>query len=645
MISNEILEIRRMQFEQNAASAPPSEAARKLTAGTIGVASVIVPAAAAGAGEYTVQPGDTLSEIAQDKDTTVGAIDAANPDIIDDVDKIFPGTVLDIPDATQTETPNSQHTVGKGDSLWSIAAAHLGEGASNSAILRLMNELKAGNGDRETIYPGQQIELPGAQKENTGNVYITRPNDSPWSIAQEMVGPAVDTESRRRIRDVANQIIVINGVEVEGRRALLDIGQELKLPLPVGTLTEELPIPKSIPAPAQASAENQKPAEAETIIESDKVTRDFNVPMGEGTPYPDQAAVDSFIADVEEISKKIGVPPNYMMAVFKYETDNTFDPAIKNYAGSGGTGLIQCMARWCAKPLGLTMDEIANMTPNEQLEKVVYPYFAGSAGKLHTLEDTYQRVFYPDAIGKGPDYVIKLDRKGYQQNRGMDANKDGKITAYEVAAPVREIYLNAPIIEAVQSSVQPSDEEVEPTTNAKQNADNKDQSDKPIESTPGSTEVQATYHRFVDISSKAENSDGIVTVRLIDENGNSFGDDISLEIANNAAGLLEAARNAGIRFYIESGARTVKRQEELRVEHGCPGDLVYDRSCKGQPETAVPGNSRHNQGTAIDLRLGLEGDRKLTSGSPEFLWMVQNADDFGFYNLPSESWHWSVDGK
>ena len=30
---------------------------------------------------------------------------------------------------------------------------------------------------------------------------------------------------------------------------------------------------------------------------------------------------------------------------------------------------------------------------------------------------------------------------------------------------------------------------------------------------------------------------------------------------------------------------------------------------------------------------------------PAFVWLTANAARFGFFNLPSEPWHWSVNGR
>lgn len=87
--------------------------------------------------------------------------------------------------------------------------------------------------------------------------------------------------------------------------------------------------------------------------------------------------------------------------------------------------------------------------------------------------------------------------------------------------------------------------------------------------------------------------------------------------------------------------RSNATQIRLRSEHGCGGSRIYDRSCKGSPPTAVPGRSRHETGDAIDVKLTGPGGRR----SPEYLWLAKHAGRFGVYNLPSEPWHWSTDGK
>lgn len=61
-----------------------------------------------------------------------------------------------------------------------------------------------------------------------------------------------------------------------------------------------------------------------------------------------------------------------------------------------------------------------------------------------------------------------------------------------------------------------------------------------------------------------------------------------------------------------------------------------------QPPTARPGQSMHERGLAVDFT---SGGGTLTRGSAAFAWMKANAGQYGFYNLPSEPWHWSTNGN
>lgn len=60
------------------------------------------------------------------------------------------------------------------------------------------------------------------------------------------------------------------------------------------------------------------------------------------------------------------------------------------------------------------------------------------------------------------------------------------------------------------------------------------------------------------------------------------------------------------------------------------------------PPTARPGMSLHEQGLAIDFTVGGSTIRR---GSAAYNWLVAHAADYGLYNLPSEAWHWSVNGE
>ena len=115
-------------------------------------------------------------------------------------------------------------------------------------------------------------------------------------------------------------------------------------------------------------------------------------------------------------------------------------------------------------------------------------------------------------------------------------------------------------------------------------------------------------------------------------------------IASNLAGLLDAARAAGFSFS-GTGYRDSSAQIALRRQHcGTSNYAIYQMppdQCR--PPTAIPGRSKHEQGLAVDFA---SNGRIIQSRSdPAFQWLAANAGRWGFVNLPSEPWHWSVDGS
>jgi zinc D-Ala-D-Ala carboxypeptidase len=104
--------------------------------------------------------------------------------------------------------------------------------------------------------------------------------------------------------------------------------------------------------------------------------------------------------------------------------------------------------------------------------------------------------------------------------------------------------------------------------------------------------------------------------------------------------MIDNAAKAGIRLS-GGGFRTKQRQVELRTINGCP-DIWTAAASSCKVPTAIPGRSLHELGLAIDMTSGAKtiSDRK----SPAFKWLAANAGRYGFVNLPSEPWHWSITG-
>lgn len=119
---------------------------------------------------------------------------------------------------------------------------------------------------------------------------------------------------------------------------------------------------------------------------------------------------------------------------------------------------------------------------------------------------------------------------------------------------------------------------------------------------------------------------------------------VSAQIGDQLANLLDAASAAGITLR-GGGYRDPSSQIALRRAHcGWSDWAVYQAPASScSPPTARPGSSMHEQGLAVDFTYN--GRIISSRSSAAYQWLAANAASFGFYNLPSEPWHWSVNGR
>ena len=151
----------------------------------------------------------------------------------------------------------------------------------------------------------------------------------------------------------------------------------------------------------------------------------------------------SFKESVSATAKRLGISEDDLYAVMAFETGGTFNPAEKNRAGSGATGLIQFMPS-TAEGLGTTTDELAKMSRTEQM-KYVEKFLSNKGISGKGLSDVYMAVLFPAAVGKPDDFVLfgkgaieGYTGKAYEQNKGLDANNDGSVTKAEASAKVQQ---------------------------------------------------------------------------------------------------------------------------------------------------------------------------------------------------------------
>jgi peptidoglycan hydrolase CwlO-like protein len=119
---------------------------------------------------------------------------------------------------------------------------------------------------------------------------------------------------------------------------------------------------------------------------------------------------------------------------------------------------------------------------------------------------------------------------------------------------------------------------------------------------------------------------------------------VSSQIAESLQALLSAADADGMTFG-GGGYRDPSSQVALRRSNcGSSDYAAYDMpASQCSPPTARPGSSMHEQGLAVDFTYN--GSLITSRANPGFRWLAANAAGFGFYNLPAEPWHWSVNGR
>lgn len=118
---------------------------------------------------------------------------------------------------------------------------------------------------------------------------------------------------------------------------------------------------------------------------------------------------------------------------------------------------------------------------------------------------------------------------------------------------------------------------------------------------------------------------------------------VDQSIAPGLGALLKAAEDDGLSLS-GGGWRSPAEQVALREAH-CGGShfAIYEMpASQCRPPTAPPGSSKHERGLAVDFT---HDGAVIQRGTRADAWLMANAPRFGLHNLPSEAWHYSVDGS
>ncbi|NNF53465.1 MAG: hypothetical protein HKN03_03380 [Acidimicrobiales bacterium] len=161
-----------------------------------------------------------------------------------------------------------------------------------------------------------------------------------------------------------------------------------------------------------------------------------------------------------------------------------------------------------------------------------------------------------------------------------------------------------------------------------------------------STRLSAAEALLVDLLSGANGLPGSrpVLVGAGDIVHAGFGVMVHVSIAADVTALFEAAHADGINLG-GGGYRDSEAQIRLRRKHcGTSDYAIYEMSpSKCRPPTARPGSSMHEQGKAIDFTYN--GSIIKRRSGPGWDWLAANAASYGLYNLPTEPWHFSTNGR
>jgi len=119
---------------------------------------------------------------------------------------------------------------------------------------------------------------------------------------------------------------------------------------------------------------------------------------------------------------------------------------------------------------------------------------------------------------------------------------------------------------------------------------------------------------------------------------------VDTTISAQVAAMVAAASAAGLNLG-GSAFRSNAQQIALRRAHCGPTDYdIYQRpSGQCSPPTAIPGQSMHEWGLALDITNS--GHLIASHSDPAWQWLSTNAALYGLRNLASEPWHWSTNAK
>ncbi len=143
-----------------------------------------------------------------------------------------------------------------------------------------------------------------------------------------------------------------------------------------------------------------------------------------------------FLPELQQVAARIETRPEWLLNVIASES--SFIPSARNrLPRQTASGLLQIIESTAAG-LGTTTATIRRMNAVEQL-RLIEKFFTPFRGKLNSLGDVYLAVFRGFIVAGGPETVVapldgsRKERRVYYLNRGLDVDRNGRITKGELA--------------------------------------------------------------------------------------------------------------------------------------------------------------------------------------------------------------------
>lgn len=157
-----------------------------------------------------------------------------------------------------------------------------------------------------------------------------------------------------------------------------------------------------------------------------------------------------------EQAQAAGLEPSMLAAVMRIESN--FDPNIRNQLGAPAMGLIQfwksfftSVARKAGQPKA-RWEDLETSTALQQVPFVIAAFTGKRLSRSSSPTDYYMANFLPSFVGQPADFVLGeqgsserlqgtslAKSKIYEQNAGLDADGDGKITVGDVGAKINAV--------------------------------------------------------------------------------------------------------------------------------------------------------------------------------------------------------------